>query len=66
MKQYSRLNNVMEARDHFKNGARPKGLKSKGIFVFFALLAAVMMAFFTACDNVPHCFSRNIRSIITN
>ena len=51
MKQYSRLNNVMEARDHFKNGARPKGLKSKGVFVFFALLAAVMMVFFTACDN---------------
>jgi hypothetical protein len=51
MLQFGSLSSVMDAGDHFKNGARPKILIGRSYFSFFCLLITVMMMFFTACDS---------------
>jgi hypothetical protein len=51
MKKYSKLNEVMETRDHSKNGAIPKSHKSRGNFLIMLLSIFFICFVFSGCDK---------------
>ena len=51
MVQYSNLDRVVEARDHFKNGAKSKSQTSRRNFSFLNYIVVAVMLFFYSCDK---------------